>query len=147
MTRDLSITRFIPAPLEVVFRIWTDPEHLKKWWGPKDVTCTHAEVDLRVGGAYRIANQFPDGGVTWIQGVFQVIDPPHRLQYTWHLGESKPSSETETEVVTVLFTPEPTGTTLTITHQNAPDTSFDGHMAGWIGCLDGLEEYVANAQM
>jgi uncharacterized protein YndB with AHSA1/START domain len=123
MTRDLSITRFIPAPLEVVFRIWTDPEHLKKWWGPKDVTCTHAEV------------------------VFQVIDPPHRLQYTWHLGESKPSSETETEVVTVLFTPEPTGTTLTITHQNAPDTSFDGHMAGWIGCLDGLEEYVANAQM
>src|SRR5262249_11866527 len=57
----LVVRRTIRAPVERVFDAWTRPEHLRRWWGPKPVRCTEAEVDLRRGGRYRIANQHPDG--------------------------------------------------------------------------------------
>ena len=53
---ELTLTRIIPAPREEVFAAWTDPELLKEWWGPGPVTCPEAHVDLREGGAYRLAN-------------------------------------------------------------------------------------------
>jgi uncharacterized protein YndB with AHSA1/START domain len=58
-------------------------------WGPEGVSCIAAEVDLRVGGRYRIANKFPDGRVFWIVGELQIIEPPHRLTYTWQLKGEK----------------------------------------------------------
>ena len=57
----LSLTRVIRAPLEKVFAAWTRPELLRQWWGPGPVTCPEAEVDLREGGAYRLANVEADG--------------------------------------------------------------------------------------
>ncbi len=85
----LVVRRIIQATPERLFKAWTDPEQLKKWWGPQSVTCVDAEVDLRVGGRYRIANQFPDGKLLWISGEFQLIEPPHKLAYTWRIGRNR----------------------------------------------------------
>jgi uncharacterized protein YndB with AHSA1/START domain len=59
------------ASAERIFDAWTQPEHLRAWWGPRPVTCSGAEVDLRVGGRYRIANALPDGNTVIIEGEFQ----------------------------------------------------------------------------
>jgi len=81
----LVVRRTIRAPVERVFEAWTRPEQILRWWGPRPVTCSEAEVDLRVGGSYRIGNLLPDGKVLFIFGQFEVVEPPQRLVYGWHL--------------------------------------------------------------
>jgi uncharacterized protein YndB with AHSA1/START domain len=101
------------------------------WWGPQGVTCPTAEVDLRVGGAFRLANRFPDGSVLWIAGVFEVIERPDRLVYTWEL-----------ERVTVSFVRCAEATEVIVTHERIADAAaLKGHEQGWEGCLDGLAQY------
>src|SRR5262249_32889668 len=97
----LVVRKTIRATAQYLFDVWTQPEHIKRWWGPANVTCVEATVDLRIGGGYRLGNRLPDGTVLWIVGQFEVIDPPHKLVYTWRL-----ESETQGyERVTVLFEP------------------------------------------
>lgn len=126
------------ATAEKLFAAWTQPALLLRWWGPQGVTCTAAEVDLRVGGTYRIANQFPDGTLVWIAGVFEVIEPPHRLTYTWKLESQK----AEAERVTVCFHARGAATEVVVTHERIPNQSArTSHERGWIGCLEGLARY------
>lgn len=135
----LVVRRTIRADPERVFDAWTRPEHLKKWWGPKSVECIDAQVDLRVGGTYRIANQFPDGKVLWINGEFEAIDRPHRLVYTWRIG----SEEGAAERVTVTFQAQGQATEVMVVHECIPTVAKrDTHERGWLGCLDGLVEYL-----
>lgn len=77
----LVVRRTIHASAKQLFEAWTQPEHLKKWWGPRAVRCVGAEIDLRIGGIFRLANQFPDGRLLWIFGEFEILDPPHKLVY------------------------------------------------------------------
>ncbi len=135
----LVVRRTIRAPVERVFNAWTRPEHLMQWWGPRPVRCSSAEVDLRVGGHYRIANQFPDGNILWIVGEFEQVKPPHKLVYTWRLEPGLPSSER----VTVRFEPREGGTEVIVVHERIGDAATRvTHEQGWIGCLDGLAEFV-----
>jgi uncharacterized protein YndB with AHSA1/START domain len=136
----LVVRKTIRATAQFLFDAWTRPDHLKQWWGPANVTCVDAMVDLRVGGGYRLANRFPDGNVLWIVGEFEVIEPPDKLVYTWRL-ESEPQ---ESERVTVLFEPRDGATEVIVMHERIPDADRrKQHEQGWIGCLDGLAEYVA----
>lgn len=136
----LVVRRTIRAGAARLFECWTDPVHLAAWWGPASVTCTHAETDLRVGGRYRLANRFPDGGTLWIVGEFQEIAPPHRLVYTWRV---EPGPDV-TERVTVRFEPRRDATEVIITHERIADADTrERHEQGWLGCLDGLTAYVA----
>ena len=101
-TTTLTITRTFAAPREKVFKAWTDPQELKKWWaaGP-GFTTPFAEVDLRVGGRYRLAMKPPDQDVVRVVGgVYREVRPPERLIYTW-AWEGSGGPET---VVTVTFT-------------------------------------------
>lgn len=133
----LIVRRTIRAPAQRVFDAWTKPEHLVRWWGPRPVRCSGAEVDLRVGGGYRIANQFPDGRVLWIVGEFELVKPPHKLVYTWRLEPGTPSSER----VTVRFEPRDAATEVIIVHERISSAAIRAtHEQGWQGCLDGLEE-------
>ena len=77
--RELVTTRVFDAPRELVFRAWTDPEHLVKWWGPNGFTTTSLEFDLRPGGAWRLVMHGPDG--TDYPGEFRFIEiaGPERL--------------------------------------------------------------------
>ena len=136
----LVVRKIIQASPERLFAAWIEPEQLKQWWGPPSVNCVDAQVDARVGGRYRIANQLPDGNGLWITGEFQAIEPPRKLVYTWSI---EPASG-PVELVTVLFEPNASGgTEVIVTHERIPDkTARDTHMMGWQGCLDGLAEYL-----
>ena len=79
----LVVRRTIRATPERLFAAWTQPAHLRQWWGPEGVRCVGAEIDLRVGGGYRIDNALPDGKLLSIVGEFETIEPPHRLVYSW----------------------------------------------------------------
>jgi uncharacterized protein YndB with AHSA1/START domain len=139
----LVVRRFVRAPAERVFAAWTEPELLRRWWGPRPVTCCDASVDLRVGGTYRIGNALPDGSVLWISGEFEVVEPPTRLVYTW-LIEGKTHGE-DRSLVTVRFETRDGGTEVIIVHErvDSEETRKD-HERGWIGCLDGLDALFAD---
>jgi len=95
-----------------------------------------------VGGRYRIGNRFPDGQVLWIAGEFLVIEPPHRLVYTWGL---EPVAG-EQERVTVRFEPQGEATEVIVTHEAIASAPLrDRHQQGWHGCLDGLADYLVQA--
>ncbi len=134
----LLVRRTIKADVRRVFEAWTKPEHLIKWWGPRPVTCSSAEVDLRVGGAYRIANLLPDGNTLFIFGQFEVVEPPSRLVYTWHI-ELKNAPPPQVSRMTVRFEPQGTATEVIVLHEHIDSeaTSAD-HEHGWNGCLDNL---------
>jgi uncharacterized protein YndB with AHSA1/START domain len=137
----LVVRETIRATPERLFAAWTRPEQLMQWWGPEGVTCTAAEVDLKVGGAYRIANRFPDGTLLWITGNFEVIEPPHRLVYTWSTGMEPGASER----VTVRFAAHGDATEVSVTHERIRDAALrDMHEKGWLGCLAGLRRYLAS---
>ena len=138
----LEVRRTVNASPERLFATWTDADQLRQWWGPSAVTCPAAEVDLRVGGRYRIANRFPDGKTVWITGQFEVVAPPHKLVYTWRV-EAGPA---RFERVTVTFEPRDGGTEVVVVHERIPDAlTRDRHEQGWHGCLDGLAEFVRGA--
>lgn len=135
----LEVRKVVRATPERVFAAWTDPGQLRRWWGPAGATCPTAEVDLRVGGRYRIANRFPDGSTIWIVGRFEVVAPPDKLVYTWRL---EPGPE-RTERVTITFEARADGTEVVVVHERIPDTATrEQHERGWLGCLDGLGEYL-----
>lgn len=79
----LQIKRTFAAPREKVFQAWTDPAALKRWFGPSDDFSTPvAEVDLRVGGRYRIHMKSPDGQPHTVHGVYREVTPPAKLVFT-----------------------------------------------------------------
>jgi uncharacterized protein YndB with AHSA1/START domain len=135
----LVVRRTIRAPVERVFAAWTQAEQLRRWWGPKTVVCTEAEIDLRVGGAFRIANQFPDGKLLWISGEFLAIEAPVKLIYSWKVGDEPAPA---TERVTVNFERLGDATQVVVIHERiANPAARDEHEQGWLGCLDGLEVF------
>jgi uncharacterized protein YndB with AHSA1/START domain len=142
LTAVLIVRRSIRASPERIFDAWTQPQHLKQWWGPKSVECIAAEVDLRVGGRYRIANQFPDGKILWISGEFEAIERPRKLVYTWQVG----AQAAGTERVTITFEARGEETEVIVAHERiATDAMRDMHQQGWVGCLDGLVDYLEGA--
>jgi len=146
----LLARRTIAASPERLFAAWTEPAQLRQWWGPEQVTCEAAEMDLRVGGRYRLANQFPDGSVWWISGTFETIVAPRLLIYSWELsaGDLSPGAEPPpaqaAERVIVRFEPRGDATEVIVQHERiADETARISHEKGWFGCLDGLAEYLA----
>jgi uncharacterized protein YndB with AHSA1/START domain len=140
--QELVTTRVFDAPLELVFKAWTDPERLKRWWGPKGFTNPVCEVDVRPGGAIRIHMQAPDGNVYPMTGVFQEIVELERLVFTSSALDQ--NGEPLFEVMnTVTFAAEGGKTKLTV---RASVTKAKGgaaqHLAGmqqgWSLSLDRL---------
>jgi uncharacterized protein YndB with AHSA1/START domain len=116
---------------------------LKDWWhaGP-DWTTPEAEVDLRPGGAYRLAMRDPESGQTHtVVGEYREVQPPERLVYTW-TWESNPTEMQGSagSVVTVEFTDDGGATEVSLTHSGfANEEIRDLHVHGWEGVLANLE--------
>ncbi len=72
-TDSLVITRIFDAPRERVWRAWSEPEQMMKWWGPKEFTSPACKMDFRVGGKYLFCMRAPDGKDYWITGVYKEI--------------------------------------------------------------------------
>lgn len=133
----LQLKRTFAAPREKVFRAWTDPEELKKWWGPPGYGTPSAEVDLRVGGKYRLGmRKLPEGPVFYLAGTYREVRPPERLVYTWR-WEAEP--ELGDTLVTVEFHDRGGSTEIVLTHELFPtEKARQEHERGWSGGLDNL---------
>lgn len=77
--REVVLSRVLAFPRELVFRAWTDPQHLPKWFGPNGFSCTTHEIDIRVGGRWRFEMRGPDGTVWPSRMVFLEIESPKLL--------------------------------------------------------------------
>lgn len=136
----LRMTRRFAAPPERVFEAWTSAEALKRWAPPGDLESPATEVDLRVGGRYRIQMRMPDGMLIQVGGVYREIDAPRRLVYTWKWDQPMEAPEM---VVTVEFRQVDDGTELVLTQTGFADAeSRERHDHGWSGSFVKLAEEV-----
>jgi len=144
---EMSLTRRVSAPPELVFRVWTDAKHLAEWWGPKGFTNPVCEADARAGGAIRIHMRAPDGRVYPMTGRFLEIDRPHRLVFETAAldGEGRPMFEI---LNTVMFTEIDGGTEIALVARVTSTTPaapqyLSGMTQGWSQSLDRFAAYVA----
>ena len=132
----LEVSRVFAATKERVFRAWTSPEELKKWWRPGEGWTTPvAEVDLRVGGKFSLGAKPPVGDLHLVRGEFQEVIPPDKLVYTWQVEGSGP----ERSIVTVEFRADGERTRVRIIHEMLTEKSAATSRIGWDGVLSSLQ--------
>ncbi len=139
----LTIVRRIAARPSIVFDAMTTPEGIAQWWGPDAGPVLDAEVDLRVGGRFRVRFRTLDGSEHESRGEYLEIERPARVVSTWTwLGdESVGESRIEIDLRAIE-----TGTELTFTHALlADDDERRGHEEGWNGAFDKLQRFVQTA--
>jgi len=130
----LNLRRMLSATPERVFRAWTVPGELQKWWGPGEFTAPQVEIDLRVGGKYRIAMKPPQGDIVYLGGEYREVEPPHRLVFTWQ-WEGDPA----VTLVTLEILEHEGMTELSVTHERFPDQrQCELHKEGWSATLEKL---------
>ena len=141
-TETLVIERTFRAPVQAVFDAWTNEEVLRRWFhANRDWETAEASVDVRVGGAVRLAMRNPeDGAVYGATGEYTEVDPPTRLAFTWSWDDGATDTLIEVDF-------EPRGedaTHVRFTHSGLPDeaTRVD-HESGWGKCFDNLAEALA----
>lgn len=138
----LTINRRLNASPEKVFAAWTDPEKLIQWFGPTETIpgSVKADMDVRVGGTYRISFRTEDGEYHQVGGTYREIVPDRRLVFSW-AWHSTPERES---VVTVSLRPDGAATLLSLHHAQFFDQAArDGHEHGWTGTMDKLERLFA----
>ena len=162
----LNVSRTFSAPRDLVFSAWTDPEKLKRWWAAHEgFTTPIAEVDLRVGGSYRLGMKPPDQNVILVVGgTFREVSPPEKLVYSWTWQapldaktlepSDAPSPDMEDmamandTLVTVEFRSQGNSTEVVLTHENFADQhSRDEHNQGWNGVMDHLADAIAAGRL
>jgi uncharacterized protein YndB with AHSA1/START domain len=131
----LRVTRIIDAPREEVWKAWTDPDVLARWWWPARFQTSY-DVDLRVGGQYTFRTiDLPNIGVLAVTGTYLEVRRPGRLVYTWRWERQ---DEPPTRVM-VDFVERGSQTELHIVHQGfATEEERENHVVGWSDCLDRL---------
>ncbi|MBK5294121.1 MAG: SRPBCC domain-containing protein [Acidobacteriia bacterium] len=124
------------APREKVFRAWTDPEILKRWWCPVGFAIESSEIDLRAGGRYKFGMRKIAGGpVVYVLGSFLEVTAPEHLVYTWS-WENAFSGMPPTRVQ-VRFLEKGAGTEVILIHENFPEAIVClAHRAGWLAVWD-----------
>jgi uncharacterized protein YndB with AHSA1/START domain len=138
----LVIERRFPVAPEKVWRAWTDPQALKRWFGPGGPQpVSAAELDLRVGGRLRIAFGGSDGNEHEAQGVYREIVPNRKLVFTWTWPRTTPERES---LVTITLTRVGSGTEFVFRHERFFDEEArDGHRRGWSETFEKLAAYLA----
>lgn len=157
---DLIVTRIIDAPLELVWRAWTDPEHVIRWWGPKYYTSPTCKIDLREGGKYIFCMRAPKdqgGQDSYSAGVYKKIVPMERLEFTQGLSDKDGNRIDPAQVgmppdfpkeirTSVVFKAKGAMTELTITEYDWPvGQMFVYSLAGMHQSIDKLAESFASA--
>ena len=139
-TISLRIVRTMNADPQVVYRAWTDPAIIGKWFAPTELSTPFAEVDLKVGGKYRIGMKSADGTLYVATGVYREIIPNEKLAFSWRWENSPSEPET---LVTVEFKKSGEQTELVLTHENfATEQAAKDHHEGWGGALSKLTALV-----
>lgn len=100
--KTLTIERTFDAPVELVYRAWTDPASLCRWWGPEGMSTPNCDLDVRPGGKWRTCMVNSEGAEHWVQGTYKVVEPPTKLVFSWAWEEDGvPGHETQ---ISISFT-------------------------------------------
>ena len=154
---ELVVTRVFDAPRELVFRSWTEPERVRRWWGPEGFTMPYCDIDLRPGGVFLRCMRSPGGQDFWVTGVYREIVAPERLVFTDSFADAEgnvvpparygagPDMPLE-RLVTVTFEERAGSTRVTVRHAGLPSgVDRDLVRYGWAGGLESLSGYLAEA--
>ena len=133
----LVVRRFLAAPPTLVWRAWTEPDLFARWIGPRYLTNTVVEMDVRVGGSYRFVQTAPDGGTHAFRGDYLEVDPPRRLVSTF-VYEPFPDASA---VDTLELEEVEGGTLMHLSSRHASFETRDGHIAAGMeaGMTEGFE--------
>jgi uncharacterized protein YndB with AHSA1/START domain len=143
---ELTITRVFDAPRALVWRAWTDPQQLMKWWGPEHHPAVHMAMDVRPGGAWRnYLRAVETGKDLWHHGTFREVVPMERLVFTF-VWEEEGERGME-NIVTITFADEgkETRKKTRMTLHQTPFHSVaerDGHGEGWTSSLGRLGNFL-----
>lgn len=135
----LEITRLLNASPQEAFEAWTDPEKLRRWWGPEGMTASHVELDPRPGGFWRTCMKSDaDGTEYWVQGTYREVTPPERLVFTWAWeNDGTPGHVSQ---VTIEFRAKDGKTEMIFVHEGFESAeSRDNHQDGWASSFVCLE--------
>jgi uncharacterized protein YndB with AHSA1/START domain len=153
---ELQITRVFDAPRELVWKVWTDPEHMKQWAGPRQFMATHVENDPRPGGKWRLCLHTDgfdvgDGELKkfdlWQGGETLEVVEPERLVYTFKWDQNPGLSSNVETVITITLKEDDGKTTMDFRQAFfATAGDRDGHMQGWNSALDKLQDYLGEVQ-
>lgn len=150
--REIVITRVFNAPRELVFKAWTQPNHIAQWWGPQGFTTRVTELDLRPGGRWRYVMISPDGTEYPVKGVFREILPPERIvtsdEFDEGVEQALNADLPQGIVMTAMFEDVngKTKLTLQIVHASQSDRRKHeemGVVGGWNSSFDCLDEFLA----
>src|SRR5258705_2960462 len=108
---DLVLERVVDVPRELVWAVWTKPEHIKQWFTPAPWTTVDCEIDLRPGGAFRTVMRSPEGEDFANVGCYLEIDPGRKLVWTDALDAGFPPSATDSPLSLPFTAPIPLETT------------------------------------
>ena len=162
--KDFVISRVFDAPRELVWKVFTDPAHMKQWWGPKGFKVFHAKMDLRPGGSFHYGITSPDGATTmWGKITYLEITPPERMVLISAFSDEHgglgrhPLAPSWPREMHTVFSFEDIGgkTRFTINwraHNATPeeqaifDAGHDSMRGGWGGTFEVLAGYLAKVQ-
>ena len=138
----LELSRVLPAARSVVFELFSDPDELAKWWGPRGFTTPSLEFDPRVGAPFRIAMQPPEGDPFHLSGEFREVDRPTRLAYTfvWE----PPDADDVDSLVTLSF--RDLGESCEVLLTQGPfktEARRALHRDGWTDSFDKIERLIS----
>jgi uncharacterized protein YndB with AHSA1/START domain len=140
--RELTVSRVIDAPRLLVFKAWTEPEQIARWWGPKGYSTVEYQMDVRPGGAYWFVMRSPEGTDHRKRVMYREIVAPERIVFTfaWEDADGRLGHEL---LVTVTLEELGSRTRLTL-HQSMFETvgGRDSHVIGWTSCLERFGEYM-----
>jgi uncharacterized protein YndB with AHSA1/START domain len=157
---ELVISRTFNAPRDIMFKVWSEVEHLKNWWGPKDLEIVSAKLDFRPGGMFHYCMRAPEGFEMWGKFVYHEIEAPEKIVFVNSFSDEDGnvvrapfSGSFPLEIQNILtFTENDGKTTLTLRggpiNANEEERSFfngmfDSMNQGFAGTFDQLEQYLA----
>jgi uncharacterized protein YndB with AHSA1/START domain len=155
---DLVITRVFAAPRELVFKVWTTPRHVMRWWGPHGFTAPFCTIDFRVGGFFHFCMCSPEGKDYWSKGVYREIVVPEKIVSTMYFSDKEgnfiepaqygfgPEFPSETLDIVTFAVHDGNQTKVTL-QRNHPESLAIRYreVEGWSQSMDRFAEELANA--
>lgn len=137
--KTISFTRTVKSSAADAFRAWTEPERLKKWFGPSaSWKTTRAEVDPKDGGKYLVEMKSPKNETFTLMGVYKGFEPAKRLSFTWKWKEEEAQTAS---VVDVLFKEAKGACEVVVNHTLKAEDAGAELTESWNGVLDRLVEH------
>lgn len=150
----IEIVRILRAPMDWIWKAWSDAHVIKQWWGPMGYISKHSKTDFRIGGKYLFDMVAPDGKIIWNTGVYEEIIPHKKIVFTQHFSDQDGNVVSGNEIglkgnwakklyATITFeNVEPDQIKMVVSHQGIPQEMFEECIEGWSTSLDKFQETV-----